>query len=58
MPAARPVAAAISDAVGYAAPAATDLKSEYKDVLGDLKRTFAIFIALAAGMLALSFVIR
>jgi hypothetical protein len=35
-----------------------DLQTEYKDVLGDLRRTFVIFIGMAVAMIALSFVIR
>ncbi len=35
-----------------------DLGREYKDVLGDLRKTFAIFFGMVVVMLALSFVIR
>jgi hypothetical protein len=48
---AKPGEARATDAV------ALNLRDEYKDVLGDLRRTFTIFIALAVAMVALSFVI-
>ncbi len=41
-----------------AAPGPVDLSKEYKDVLGDLRKTFAIFFGMVVVMLALSFVIR
>ncbi len=53
-PAQRPSNAS-SEAV---APVPTDLGHEYKDVLGDLRKTFAIFLGMVVVMLALSFVIR
>jgi hypothetical protein len=40
------------------APGPLNLSHEYKDVLGDLRRTFAIFFGMVVVMLALSFVIR
>jgi hypothetical protein len=36
---------------------ALDLRGEYKEVLGDLRKTFIIFISMVVAMLALSFVI-
>jgi hypothetical protein len=36
---------------------ALNLSAEYSEVLGDLRRTFLIFIGMAVAMLALSFVI-
>lgn len=57
-----PAAAAASlDAVAPGAASGAsyvDLKHEYKDVLGDLRKTFAIFIALAVAMLIGSFFYR
>ena len=53
-----------ADGTPVQSPAATQaaipasLAEEYGEVLGDLRRTFVIFIAMAAAMLALSFVIR
>ncbi len=38
--------------------AVIDWKSEYGEVLSDLRRTFLIFALLVVAMLALSFVIR
>jgi hypothetical protein len=35
-----------------------NLNEEYSEVIGDLRRTFLIFIGMAVAMLALSFVIR
>jgi hypothetical protein len=40
-----------------AAEGALDLSGEYKDVIGDLRKTFIIFISMVVVMLALSFVI-
>jgi hypothetical protein len=53
--AAQRVSAASSE---VAAPRPIDLGHEYKDVLGDLRKTFAIFFGMVVVMLALSFVIR
>jgi hypothetical protein len=52
--AAGPAAASKSTA----AQATVDWQVEYGEVLGDLRRTFLIFIGLVAVMIALSFVIR
>lgn len=41
-----------------AAPASVNLRREYGEVLGDLRLTAIIFIALIAVMIVLSFVIR
>ena len=53
--AAQRVSAASSET---AAPGPINLSHEYKDVLGDLRKTFAIFFGMVVVMLALSFVIR
>ncbi len=50
-------AAAVAEAAVAVAPSALELKDEYKDVLGDLRKTFIIFISMVVVMLALSFVI-
>lgn len=52
-----PVAAPISIVQEAAAPVFVDLKNEYKEVLGDLRKTFIIFISMVVVMLVLSFVI-
>jgi hypothetical protein len=46
-----------SDGEARSASVAVNLSEEYKDVLGDLRRTFLIFIAMAVAMIGLSFVI-
>lgn len=57
-PAPRAAAAVAEAAVAVAvAPSALELRDEYKDVLGDLRKTFIIFISMVVVMLALSFVI-
>ena len=50
-----PASAVASVAAQAAIP--LDLRSEHKEVLGDLRRTFVIFISMVVVMLALSFVI-
>jgi len=50
-------AVAVAEAPAELAPSALELMDEYKDVLGDLRKTFIIFISMVLAMLALSFVI-
>lgn len=62
-PSGRPLAAPVAEAGKPAtrqsiASRVLDWQAEYGDVIGDLKRTFIVALALAAGMFALSFVIR
>jgi hypothetical protein len=62
-PSGRPLAAPTANADKPAARQSVasrvlDWQAEYGDVIGDLKRTFIVAIALAAAMFALSFVIR
>jgi hypothetical protein len=53
-----PVRNATAEAKNGQTASAANLNEEYSEVLGDLRRTFMIFIGMALAMLALSFVIR
>jgi len=58
-PASRPAATGSARKFApAAAPSGADLRREYSEVLGDLRLTAIIFIALIAVMVALSFVVR
>ncbi|MCX6017291.1 MAG: hypothetical protein NTZ50_02105 [Chloroflexi bacterium] len=54
--AAPDVATAVASVTGDTA-IPLDMRFEYKEVIGDLRRTFIIFISMVVVMLALSFVI-
>jgi hypothetical protein len=56
-PAYVPPAPKSSDGEVRSEAIAVNLNDEYKDVLGDLRRTFVIFIVMALAMVGLSFVI-